>query len=271
MHIPVASLLAVLVLTPGVEYAPASAQDKQDRSSGFVLEAGEHTLKDIIDRAAKFLGRNIVLPEPSSMPRGRGGGAAAGGGGIETITVELQKKLILDAVACEEVVSQLVHTRGFVIVPLDTLRGLYEVVQLNGQRLSEIYSNALHLTVAEVLRRERYKVIVRTTFTLKHIRADMAVQNLRQLIQGLQIGTPGTQRSLVLIGFANQVAAAIRMLEDLDDPGKVSTYQSRNIFSHFQNLQERTTSHAKSISDLTHKLAALEALVRKSTASDKQK
>ena len=211
----VATILALALL--GSSFSPPP-QDPQRVSTGFVLEAGEHNLFDLIDRAAEYLGRNI-LTDPTLMRA-----AAAPGGDV----VAIQKRLEVDALGCEELLSQLLYSKGFALVPLDTSKGLYEVIAMQGPRRAALHTRAIVMTPEQVLRRPNLKMVVLTVVPLEHTQVQVATNSLRPFFAfsgqsvGLTIGNVGNNRAILLQGFADQVAAAIRILRSADIPPRES-------------------------------------------------
>ena len=211
MHwVSVATILALALL--GSSDLPTPDQDP-GRSTGFVLEPGEHDLLDLVDRASGFLGRNI-LTDPALMAAGRPGGN----------TVMIQKRLELDVLGCEDVLSQLLYTKGFALVPLDRGKELYEVIAVQGPRRAEIMWRAIPMGPDEVLRRPTLKMPVMTALPLQHSDAQVAVNTLRPFFASssnqneLAIGTLGNNRAILLQGYADSVGAAIRVVREADLP-----------------------------------------------------
>jgi hypothetical protein len=193
----------------------APAQARAVAGHGFVLEAGDLGLEDLIDAAAQVLGRNILYT-PAEFQ---------GGGKASAPTVHLQNRLELDANGCEEMLSSLLYARGYAVTPLDPGRNVYEVIAMFGPRGKEISTRAVSMTPDEVLRRPMLRVVVLTTLDLQHINAPVAVNALRPFYgqagnqaSTLQFGNVGNNRSLLLEGFADQVAAAIRIIRECDKP-----------------------------------------------------
>lgn len=259
--------LLSLIATASTPSPHVVAQDKASTSQGFVLGPGEHKLGDILRSAAKYLGRNFFM-NPNEVDSDQN-------------TVEIQKKLNLDAIGCEEVVSQIAYMKGFTIVPIDPLRGLYDVISDRGERLREIINHALHLSPDEVLRKSKLKVCVLTSFSLKHIDAARAAQQLRPFFMaggsrnGISFGTAGTQQSLILQGYAGQVASAIRLLREVDMPQRQvvapprrepSKHVSQQLAGLLTATNANTTSRLamqKRLADLEARLAVLESSRKK--------
>ena len=235
----VAALLALALLGINLSMSPP-IQDRGQVDTGFVLEAGDHNLHDLIDRAAEFLGRNI-LTEPAVMM------AVSPGGAVITI----QKRIAVDALGCEDLLSQLLYTKGFALVPIDMSKGLYEVIVMQGPRRAMIMSQAITMTPEEVLRRPNLKMVVVTSVPLEHMQVQVATNSLRPFFASsgqnsgaLMVGNVGNNRAMLLQGFADQVAAAIRLLRLADvPPGSVS-----------RGMEERMRDLEKRIAELEKKV-----------------
>lgn len=195
--------------TPPVLQDPAPAT-----KDGFVIEPGDHSVPDLIDRAAKFLGRNYLLAP----------GEVAGRGGDPT--VHIQTKLALDARGCEQVLSQLAYSVGLVMTPVDTTRGIWEWINLYGGRRADAFTRALFMTPEEVQRNSTWKVVVSTQIIVKHVNAAAATNSLRPFFgnqmggnaaPGAQFGQVGNAPAILITGFADQVTAALRMVEQADE------------------------------------------------------
>ena len=159
---------------------------------------------------------------------------AASPGGAPVIT--MQKRIAVDALGCEDLISQLLYTKGFALVSIDASKGLYEVIAMYGPRRALIQERALTMTPEEVLRRPNLKMPVVTSVPLEHIQVQVATNSLRpffassgQVSGSLTLGNVGNNRAMLLMGFADQVAAAIRLLRLVDVPaGPVNpTLESR--------------------------------------------
>jgi type II secretory pathway component GspD/PulD (secretin) len=191
-----------------------SAQLARSRPASFVLDAGDHRTSDLVDKAAQFLGRNILFCEQETAQCGPGGG-----------TLRLQQRVEVDATGCEELLCSLLFVRGLALVPIDEARGVYEVLAMAGPRGRELQSRAPLRTVDDVLARPQLRMFVTTTLLLKNINANIATNALRPFLAvggnantaSLTLGTAGSNNGLVLAGFQDQVAAVIRMIRNLDD------------------------------------------------------
>ena len=203
-------LFLVAALSPA---ASLPSQDAAARSARFALEAGDVRLNELIDLAAAFLGRNIIVSEAELATAGAGSG------------IKLQQRIETDAAGCEELLANLLYARGFALVPLDESKGVFEVVSLTGPRNREIANRAVTRTVDEVMARPQLRVFVTTVMPLKHINATIATNALRPFFQsahgshsGLTPGNVGNASAMILSGFQDQVAAAVRMLRAADVP-----------------------------------------------------
>lgn len=184
----------------------------------FTLPVGEVTLEDLLVSAARFLDRNLMW-SPGELA-----------GAIHGSTFTFRRALTLDATACEEVLCNLLYMKGLVLLPLDPDRGIYEVVNLNGQRAREVSTRAPWRSPEEVLKRPNLKEPVLTTVQLKHINATIATNALRPFFAqagssnggGLTFGTAGNNSAILLQGFRDQVAGAIRLLHEVDVPVPVA-------------------------------------------------
>ena len=202
---PLALLLLVPCLSGTLGPRPQDPTRNQDKSTGFLLEAGEHRLSDVIDRAAMFLNHNYLVPVREIANES-----------IEPII--LQRPLILDAIGCEEVVSQLAHSRDFVLTPVDVERGIYEFVFAKSARNPLIFARAPHWTPEQVKRRAGLRMVVTTTVSLENLSAPKAGQQLRPFYAGggnqsLNFGNVGGEEVLVITGLANRVAEALDVVE----------------------------------------------------------
>lgn len=173
------------------------------------VDAGEHPVQKLIDSAARFLGRNLLYA-PDELQK--------------CPPIELQRKLELDPAAAEDVFSQLLFTRGLALVPRDPLRGVWEIINLNGPRRTEAANHRLVVSADEIETLARRKVHVVTRVRTEHVNAHQAAQMLRPFLAGMSqtglsmsIGSVADS-SLLLSGFADDVAAAVRLVRMSDLP-----------------------------------------------------
>jgi len=208
-------------------------QDPNKRTSqGFVLKAGDHALLDVIRDAAKFLGRNYLTTD---------------GDFANSPTITLDKTLNLDVFGCEEVVSQLAYSRNFAMTAVDAKRGIYEFIFIRGPRRPEIFNRARFVQPEEVLRRTKLKMAVTTVVRLEHCNASRLTATVRPFFAGggvggssVQIGNAGNERAVLLSGFADHVAAALKMLRAVD---KASEAEARpDIHERLDKIERRLTA-----------------------------
>lgn len=193
----------------GASSLPDNAEPVQQPDK-FVIEAGQHDIKDLVDRSAAFLGRNYLYSEADFL-------------NAPESTVRLQHRLELDAQGCEEVVGQLAYTVGYAMLPVDAERGIYQWIFRQGPKRSEIPTSSTPMEPEEVMARRNSKMPVLTTIPLQHINATAAQNQLRPFFLAggggaaqIQFGVAG--QALLVQGFADQVAAAIELLRKVDVP-----------------------------------------------------
>ena len=204
------ALLSVLTLLAPCQ-DPAAANPKK----AFVIEPGEITLTDLIDKSAALLGWNILSTKTEIE--------AAGG----AATIRLHNRIATDALGCEEFLASMLYRSGFALTVLDQERQIYEVIAYAGPRQREITNRAQSRTPEQVLARPGLRVPVLTVVSLKHINATVATNALRPFYAStggsaggaaLTIGNVGNNTAMLLSGYNDQVASAIRMLQVCDVP-----------------------------------------------------
>ena len=228
-----------MILLGGMAPRPV-LQDPQDpkkkrSSQGFVLTAGEHSLREVIQNAAKFLGRNYLVSDQDFT---------------NSPTITLDKTLNLDVFGCEEVVSQLAYSQNFAMTPVDPKRGIYEFIFTRGPRRPEISTRATFMKPEEILRRPNLKVVVTTAVHLKHVSANRASATLRPFFAGggagagsVQIGNAGNDEMILLQGFADQVVAVLKMLKEVDKASESEV--SPDVHRRLENIERRLTALEK--------------------------
>jgi hypothetical protein len=131
---------------------------------------------------------------------------------------------------------------------------------MQGQRAREISAGASYVELAKILERPALKRQVITTLSLQHINAQAANNALRPFFagmggasMGLSIGTVGDPQSLLLQGFQDQVAQAIRVVQLADVPqrAELELVKGKTMRHYIQQLEAR-------IQTLEKKLAAIE-------------
>lgn len=213
---------------------PAQAANEQAAGrparAPFVFEAGRMELRQLVHRCGTYLRRNIVLDDAELLPQGVHGGrpprgaAPAAADAPEPMSVELLQPVVTDEAGCEELLTGLLWTRGFALVPIDEAKGVYEVLAMNGPRAREIASRAVMRTVEQVLARPASKQFVTVVFHLQHVHASTAVNSLRPFFghqpqpTTLTIGNAGHPTAVLLSGPQDQAASAVRLLQAVDQP-----------------------------------------------------
>jgi hypothetical protein len=177
----------------------------------FAIPAGDLKVADLIDRAAGFLQWNILFHD-AELAQGN------------SSPLKLQQAISTDRQGCEDLLSSLLYQRGFVILPLDEPRHLYEVVSLTGPRSREVTNRAVARTPEQVLARPTLRMPVTVVVSLKHINAIVATNALRPFFASagptasLTIGNAGNAGALILTGLQDQVATAVKLVQTVDVP-----------------------------------------------------
>ncbi|MFN3243431.1 MAG: hypothetical protein ACE37K_18150 [Planctomycetota bacterium] len=230
--------------------APAFAQESKQKDP-FVLPAGEITITDLIDACASYLEWNILYND-QEVTSGAAGPART----------KLQRQIVTDLDGCEELLYGLLYRKGFAVTPIDPKRDVYEVIMMAGQRGREIANSATHKSNEEILARPELKAMVITVVKLNHINAQLANNALRPFFAHsggghagsyLSIGNVGNRSSLLLQGFQDQVAQAIRMIRLCDVEQPVEGYQGQPMPQYVEKLEARIAKLEKRIDALLKK------------------
>ena len=225
----------------------ALAQDVDQKPEPFALSAGTIELSELVDACAGYLEWNILYDTREF----EGAGAVA---------TKLQRPIVTDRDGCEELLYSLLYRQGYAVKTVDAARNVYEVLMMQGQRAREISAGASYVELAKILERPALKRQVITTISLQHINAQAANNALRPFFagmggasMGLSIGTVGDPQSLLLQGFQDQVAQAIRVVQLADVPQKaeLEMVKGETMRNYVQQLEAR-------IQTLEKKLAAIE-------------
>ena len=117
----------------------------------------------------------------------------------------------------------MLHRSGLVLTYMDGKGETMEVISMGGPRAREISSRALPTSPEAVMARPNLKLPVITNLPLKHTNATIATNSLRPFFTSsggptLTFGTVGNNTSLLLCGFQDQVASAIRVIQKCDVP-----------------------------------------------------
>ncbi|MHC5066053.1 MAG: hypothetical protein ACYTG5_18990 [Planctomycetota bacterium] len=186
------------------------AQDAEPKEP-FILEVGEHSLIDLIKSSGEYLDR-LYLYSPQELEN------------PSKSRVTIDRRMELDARACEEVIGQILYTNGIARVTRDKERGIYEWISMYGPKRQELTSSSEYVPVDRVGEyRNLWGVTILTAVPLRHINANTAQTQLRPFFAqggaggvGLTPGSVGNGRSLLLQGFGPQVAQAVELLQKSD-------------------------------------------------------
>lgn len=205
---PRCSSLALLCALSTQVQAQTEAPPAQAR---FQVEAGAHDLVELVDRAARYLDRNIIL-DPNEMVAKTRRGAP--------VEVRLQHALELDAEGCEEFISQVAYSHGLVLSPVDPRKQTYELIGVRGNRRQEI--RAQLMTPNQVRNRRYLYMKVQTVVQVKHVEARSLANSLRPMLMGgraVPLVMSGVNDGVLLIqGLAADVARATELVEMADLP-----------------------------------------------------
>jgi hypothetical protein len=208
--------------------ACVAQQPAKQPAEPFVVAAGPVALDALIDRAAAYLGCNILF-----HPRELQSQLDAG--------LRLQRDVATDRDGCEELLANLLHSAGFALTQVDATGALREVVARNGARAREVQARAVARTPEQILARPKLRVPVSTVAILEHLASDRAQNALRQVMQPsggpipeLTIGSVGG--GVLLTGMQDQVAQALLLLKASDLPSKP---EARGGQERFAELERR--------------------------------
>lgn len=201
--------LRSIVLAFAAAAAPLAAQESRNGVQTLHFEAGALELRALVDRSAEFLGWNVLVSEQEF-----------GNGGV---AFQLQNAVDLDHDGCQEFLTTMLSTRSFVVRTLDADKKLYEVVSLMGPRAREVFSAPPQRSVLEVLAHPTLRVPVAVAVQLEHINAMIASNALRPFfastgspMSNLTIGSGGGSSTLLISGMQDQVANAVRIVQQCD-------------------------------------------------------
>ena len=200
-----ASGLAQQVVAPGTATRGAIVAAKD----GLTLPAGEFTVAELIEAVAVYLCRNYLYDQ-AVVDAARG--------------FKLQRAVSLDALGSEEMLYALLSSRDLAAVPIDELRGVYQVIALgnNPQQPGPIATTPWR-SPEEILQRPRLRELVMTAVELQHADAQQIAGALRhhfamqgQWQPGVMTACASGDRTLLLHGYRDQLAQTILLLRQLD-------------------------------------------------------
>lgn len=174
-------------------------------------------------------------------------------GRIKTIT--LTEPVELDRASCMEALSSLLYTVGFGLLPVDEQKGIFQVVSMNGPRGRDLDAAAMVRSVAEVLAHPDSKRVVMTNVPLVHVNAAVMSNLLRPLLvgggpSGVTLAGGARNASMIVRGSQFHVAAAVRLIQENDKPGKPIEREVK--------LEERVAELEKQLAELKAQLAELQ-------------
>lgn len=208
-HAAAVAMLAAALASQQTQVGGAHGDIRTDKD-GLVLPAGEFTVGELIEATATYLCRNYVYDYGQVERAG---------------TFQLQRAIAVDALGSEELLYALLSTRGFAVLPIDELRGIYGVIALDapghaGQPPPSLPSPWRHPD--EILLRPALREIAFTHVVLQHVDARGLAQMLRQATApsgwrpGQLLATAGNEQLLMLHGYRDQIAGAIRLVRHID-------------------------------------------------------
>lgn len=175
---------------------------------GLTLPAGDFSVADLISAVSGYLCRNYLF-EPDVVDKVPG--------------FTLQRSISLDALGSEEMLYSLLAARGLTALPIDELRGVFQIVPLAQDRRTLPVTNVPWRTPEEILRRPRLRELVMTAMTLRHADAQQLMNALRAQfsLQGMwQPGVPTASASgtdtLLLHGYRDQIAPLLLVVQQID-------------------------------------------------------
>lgn len=205
--VAVAALTAALLPAQQV-VAPASTGRGSivANKDGLVLPAGEFAVAELIDATAAFLCRNYLYDEATVRRCG---------------TFVLQRTIALDALGSEELLYALLSTRDLAALPIDELRGVYQIVPLGAE--PRLLALLPWRTPEEIRRRPRLREAVVTALDLRQVDARQLAQMFRQHVDAhdpsrtpLFAAFAADEHLLLLRGYRDQLAPAIQLVQALE-------------------------------------------------------
>jgi len=210
---------------------------------GMVLPKGEFTVDELIEAVSGYLCRNYLY-DPNVVMR--------------QPPFRLQRELALDALGSEEVLYALLSTRNLAALPLDELRGLYQIVPLDPNGHSHPMSAIPWRRAQDVLKRPHYRELVMTSVAVAHLDADHVARGLRGHFSTMQQWQPGAPTIahagngvIILHGYGDQLAQTIRAIRELDRMAAPTQPKPTDV----QLLMQRLDALEREVRDLRRQLA----------------
>ena len=244
-----------LVLTLCLFAAATSAQSVEVRNEaitrhgdivtgkrGLTLPAGEFTIAEMIDAVAGYLCRNYIYDATIIHERA---------------PLVLQRALALDALGSEEVLYALLATRNLVALPIDGVRGVYQIVPLDEHHNSHPMATIPWRRPQDLVLRPHFREMVMTSLALQHLDARLVANALREHFSMLRTWQPGApivtflgEHAIMLHGYADQLTQVVQALNELDRmaaPSKVPA-------SELATLQQRLAALEQEVRALKQQL-----------------
>lgn len=236
-----AAVTAFLGLSCFVEPIAHTQGPNQDpQKPPFVLEAGTYGLKEFLLKCASHLEWNLLLAESDFQGPN---------------SIDIQKAIKVDTKGCLELMTNLAFVKDFAIVPVDTSKNIYQAIFIRGPRRPMINITARFMSPLEVKQLARTVLPVVTTVRLKHVSAPKATATVRPFFAStgaaagsVSIGTAGNEEMVLLQGFANQVAQAIRLFEEIDQPPRQTP--SKSVVAQLAEVQRQLAGLEKRLARL---------------------
>lgn len=230
-------LLAAASVAPAQQtIAAATATHGEIRADrhGLVLPAGEFTVPELIEATADFLCRNYLYDYGKAEQAGM---------------FRLQRPVAVDALGAEELLYALLSTRGFAVLPIDELRGVYGVLYLGAtDRDPSPPLQSPWRPAEEILRRPQLREIVYSHVLLEHADAREVARMLRDLDRhqtwrpGHLLASASSSRFLMLHGYRDRIANAIRIAQQIDryaKPRQQRSLPDRSLLDRIADLERR--------------------------------
>lgn len=206
-----------------VSQAPANGKRR--------LEAGEHSVRSLVDIAAQLTGRNWIV-HPGELE-----GAPA---------ILLQNAVEIADKNAEAFVAELLWLRGFVVVSREAAGDAREVISLQGPRRSAVFAEAPVRTLEEVMAKPGARLPIRVSMHLAHINGTVANNSLRPFFASagasptsLTFGSAGNHSMLVICGIQSEVAQAISLIRSVDVADESQTKQQVDLQQEVETLRAR--------------------------------
>lgn len=208
---------------------------------GLVLPAGEFTVVELIEATAAFLCRNYLYDLEAMSRRG---------------TFVLQRSLALDAPGSEELLAALLSSRDLAALPIDELRGVYQVMALDTDPW--LLATLPWRTPGEILRRPRLRELIVTAIDVHNVDARQLAATFRQLAWQAQAAHAqtfaafaGDEHLLLLRGYRDQLAEVVQVVQQLERANAPAPAPAAD-----PSLQQRVDALERQVTELKVLLAA---------------